>query len=62
MGSCASGNYGQRSYNVTFANDLLCVDLLGLRRRGWLRSGCSAMGIFEIPQPTGRLLHSRRVV
>ena len=53
MGSCASGNYGSRSYDVTFADDVPCVDLLGFRRRGWLRPGCAAMGMFEIPQRTG---------
>jgi hypothetical protein len=55
MGSCVSGNYDRRSF-VTFADTLPCVDLAAWRKRGWLRDGCSALGICEIPQPSGRLL------
>jgi hypothetical protein len=55
MGSCTSGNYGRRSF-VTFADNLYRVDLLIWRRKGWLRPCISALGMCEIPQPSGRLL------
>jgi hypothetical protein len=55
MGSCMSGNYGRRSF-VTFVDKLFCVDVRAWQRKDWLRPGNSALGVCEIPQPSGSTL------